>query len=106
MSAGVAKEVEAGTADLVTPPPLSKKYGRHKPVKARFWPWLSGTSLGRVPREQNMIQGHLPRVTYHQVYLYMKINSLKVFRFRSRRTLPAGIVAVTLPEQSNRGEHL
>jgi len=27
-----------------------------------------GTSLGGVPREQEMLKGHLPRVMYHQVY--------------------------------------
>ena len=26
------------------------------------------TSLGGVPREQKMLEGHLPRVIYHQVY--------------------------------------
>ena len=34
-----------------------------------------GTSLGGVPREQKMLKGHLPRVIYHQVYWYRKINS-------------------------------
>ena len=28
---------------------------------------------GGVPREQKMLKGHLPRVIYHQVYLYTKI---------------------------------
>jgi len=27
---------------------------------------------GRVPREQEMLKGYLPRVTYHQVYSYTK----------------------------------
>ena len=27
-----------------------------------------GTSLGGVPREQKMLNGHLPRVIYDQVY--------------------------------------
>jgi len=27
---------------------------------------------GGVPREQKMLKGHLPRVIYHQVYLYTK----------------------------------
>ena len=30
-------------------------------------PHTRGTSLGGVPREQKMLTGHLPRVTYHQV---------------------------------------
>ena len=29
-------------------------------------------SLGGVPPEQKMLKGHLPRVIYHQVYLYTK----------------------------------
>ena len=31
--------------------------------------WLNGFSwaLGGMPREQKMLKGHLPRVTYHQV---------------------------------------
>ena len=28
---------------------------------------------GGVPREQKILKGHLPRVIYHQVYLYTKI---------------------------------
>ena len=32
------------------------------------------TSLGGVPREQKMLQGHLPRVIYQQVYQYTKTN--------------------------------
>jgi hypothetical protein len=36
--------------------------------------WLNGIScLEGVPREQNMLKGHLPRVIYHQVYWYTKI---------------------------------
>ena len=35
--------------------------------------------LGRVPREQKMLKGHLPRVIYHQVYKYMNIKPFKVF---------------------------
>ena len=31
-------------------------------------PHARGTSLGGAPREQQMLKGHLPRVTYHQVY--------------------------------------
>ena len=34
---------------------------------------LRWTSLGGLPREQNMLQGHLPRVIHHQVCLYTKI---------------------------------
>ena len=30
---------------------------------------------GRVPREQKMLKGHLPRVIYHQVYYYTKKNT-------------------------------
>ena len=41
---------------------------------SRFRGFLRGTSLGGVPREQKMLKGHLPRVIYHQVYLYTKIN--------------------------------
>ena len=36
-------------------------------------------ALGGVPREQKMLKGHLPRVMYHQVYEYTKINVLKTF---------------------------
>jgi len=32
-------------------------------------------ALGGVPREQKMLKGHLPRVTYHQVHLYTKIGT-------------------------------
>ena len=32
--------------------------------------------LEGVPREQQILQGHLPRVTYHQVYWYSKIQSV------------------------------
>ena len=35
---------------------------------------LRVVSLGGVPREQKMLKGHLPRVIYHQVYEYTKIN--------------------------------
>jgi hypothetical protein len=28
--------------------PLSSEYGTHEPVRARFWPWLSGKSLENV----------------------------------------------------------
>ena len=28
------------------------------------------------PREQNMLKGHLPRVTYHQVHWYTKNNGI------------------------------
>jgi len=35
-------------------------------------PHTRGTSLGRVPREQKMLKGHLPRVICHQVYEYTK----------------------------------
>ena len=28
--------------------------------------------MGGVPREQKMLQGHLPRVIHHQVYSYTK----------------------------------
>ena len=31
------------------------------------------SGLGGVPREQEMLQGHLPRVISHQVYQYTKI---------------------------------
>ena len=34
---------------------------------------LVGSTVGGVPREQKMLKGHLPRVIYHQVYLYTKI---------------------------------
>ena len=29
---------------------------------------LVGSTVGGIPREQKMLQGHLPRVRYHQVY--------------------------------------
>ena len=32
--------------------------------------------LGGVPRRQKMLQGHLPRVMYHQVYEYTKTNGI------------------------------
>ena len=35
---------------------------------------MADTELGGVPREQKMLTGHLPRVIYHQVYQYTKIN--------------------------------
>ena len=37
--------------------------------------YTSGTSLGGVPQEQNMLKGHLPRVIYHQVHYHTKITS-------------------------------
>ena len=42
----------------------------HTTVKARFGPWLLHERLlmGGVLREQKMLKGHLPRVTYHRVY--------------------------------------
>ena len=58
---------------------LAPKYGIYKTVKAKFRPWPSGG----VSREQNMLKGHLPRVMYHQVYKYTKIQLLKVFPLRS-----------------------
>ena len=30
---------------------------------------VKGTSMGGVPREQNMLKGHLPRVIDHRIYL-------------------------------------
>jgi hypothetical protein len=30
--------------------PLSSEYGAYKAVNARFWPWLSGTSLQNMGR--------------------------------------------------------
>ena len=38
------------------------------------------SGLGRVPREQEMLKGHLPRVIYHHVYLYTKIMLKRVLR--------------------------
>ena len=38
--------------------------------------WLAQRILGGVPREQRMLQGHLPRVIYHQFYQCAKISSL------------------------------
>jgi len=35
-----------------------------------------GTFQREVPREQKILKGHLPRVMYHQVYQYTKINSI------------------------------
>ena len=42
----------------------------HLKASARIWPRLSYMCniLGGVPREQNMLKGHLPRVIHHQVY--------------------------------------
>ena len=31
------------------------------------------SNVDRLPREQKMLKGHLPRVIFHQVYWYMKI---------------------------------
>ena len=36
-----------------------------------------------VLREKKMLKGHLPKVIYHQVYLYAKMQALKVFSSRS-----------------------
>ena len=36
---------------------------------------VGSTALRRVPREQKMLKGHLPRVIYHQVYKFTKIIS-------------------------------
>ena len=42
-------------------------------LRASVYSWLidsglvGSTDLGGVPREQNMLKGHLPRVIYHQV---------------------------------------
>jgi len=40
-----------------------------------------------VPREQKMLKRHLPRVIYHQVYLYTKRNTFRreILRFRFTR---------------------
>ena len=57
-----------------------------------------GTSLGGVPREQKMLKGHLPRVIYHQVYYYTKINVLSIQRVETQprfRSLPRQIPSVT-----------
>ena len=35
-------------------------------------------ALGGVPREQNMLKGHLPRVIYHQVILVYEDDRLRV----------------------------
>ena len=35
---------------------------------------LPSDDLGGVPREPKMLKGHLPRVIYHQVYLYTRIS--------------------------------
>ena len=37
-----------------------------------------GNSLGLVPREPEMLKGHLPRVIYRQLYKYTKIITLDV----------------------------
>jgi len=34
--------------------------------------WGHGNPLGGLPRDQTMLRGHLPRVTYHQLYYYTK----------------------------------
>jgi len=36
--------------------------------KVKEWQRLSMSSLGGVPREQEMPKGHLPRIIHHQVY--------------------------------------
>ena len=38
--------------------------------------WLDG--FGRVPREQKMLKGHLPRVIYYLVCYYTKIDRLGI----------------------------
>ena len=37
--------------------------------------FMTSDRLGEVPREQEMLKGHLPRVVYHQVYQYTKDNN-------------------------------
>jgi len=44
-------------------------------------------SLGGVPREQKMLKGHLPRVIYHQVYQYTKMNHFFAYRFTGDQEL-------------------
>ena len=38
-------------------------------------PHTRGTFLARVSRAQKMLKGHLPRVIYHQVYWYKKMDT-------------------------------
>ena len=51
-------------------------------------PHTRGTSLGGVQREQKIRKGHLPRVIYHQVYLYTK----KTIEFCVALTAPGAAV--------------
>ena len=50
-------------------------FGQNLRVTGRRRLLVCGTlyCLGGVPREQKMLQGHLPRVMYHQVYQCTKI---------------------------------
>ena len=38
---------------------------------------VAEATLGVVPQAQKMLKGHLPRVLYHQVYMYTKKNGIK-----------------------------
>jgi hypothetical protein len=46
---------------------------------------VGATNLGGVPREQKMLEGHLPRVIYHQVNEYTKGKAANVARCERAR---------------------
>ena len=61
------------TLALVAKPLLPRPHGNSNTGVASRAPGIRWVQFpGKVPREQKMLKGHLPRVIYHQVYLCAK----------------------------------
>ena len=54
-------------------------------------------ALEWVPREQKMLKGHLPRVTYHQAYPYAKNMALTVSFVPICSTGPLSVASESAP---------
>jgi len=78
-------------------PPLVRLHLRRAPISSQ----VKSRFLGGVPREQKMLEGHLPRVIYHQVYQFTKIH-------KSLPTVPSQFACrdCCLPPVSTRGTAL